>query len=884
MSLMALAGEAAASQRAGSERRSRHKRIRSPRQTDKVLAAHLAVLVAGSALAVGTAHRTTLLIVALMALMGLGLTLRWRRWIAVPACIWATCLAAYQLLQACPLPLGLLRTLSPTAAETWERALLPFGETPAWGSLSVDPGATLVEALKWVTYAAVFGLGASVGQRRGGAFIAGVSFVSAALVAFVTLLHGAIDVKQVYGLYQPSFTPERWTTAPLLNPNNLAGYLNLGAFAGFGLLLSSRSRWPRWPVALGTSAILGQSLLTGSRGGAFSLLVGLVLLGVVLLRAGRRGSPATHIARWQLAAVVLGGAALGALGAQPATSEALLQEGMEKLSILFWSVPLVRDHLWFGVGGGAFETAFLPYRRLGGESVWTHPENFVVAWLSEWGVPVGGAALIAAVVLFRPRALGAANSRLTACLFIGVSVLCLQNLADHGLHLPSVGIAVATVLGGLWGAQKPDTPSSSRRPASRRPSGHAPRVRDRWLPRCILVGGAACLLLASTWGLQSAHDDRHAFAASYHAVDFTRPENRSAFFSSLRDAMRRHPGDAFLPRLGALAALRSPHGNPLPWVTRALERDPMSGRMHLLLAEILAQRGNLEQALLELRLAAERDPTLIGLLAERAVAWARDRSQLKRAVPSPRAGNDMLLALARRLSRANDIDAFWRRRLLQEALHRDQALSAAHAMLAEDLLDDLATDSCPQRELCFLQVDRHLAALRRGPTGSHVELEGYARAVRGEYEAAVAMLLDQCPRTDVDCLRRAVTLSSLRPNLPLDLASNAYLAAACSVPAICASARLWVGDLYAKRQLWGAALAHYTYAAEVTREPRAWLRVADVASRQGAHGQALDALRRTERLLPPDDTDLAQRLEAQRKSVIARMAEGSAPAPARVTP
>src|SRR5690606_23494182 len=149
--------------------------------------------------------------------------------------------------------------------------------------------------------------------------------------------------------------------------------------------------------------------------------------------------------------------------AQRATWEALRQEGAEKLSILYWSTSLVQEHFWFGVGGGAFETAFSPYRSLGGESVWAHPENFVVAWLSEWGVPVGSAALIVAAALFRPRALGVKNSRLTACLLIGVSVLCLQNLADHGLHLPGVGIAVATVLGGLWGAQQPDTPASSDR-------------------------------------------------------------------------------------------------------------------------------------------------------------------------------------------------------------------------------------------------------------------------------------------------------------------------------------------------------------------------------------------------------------------------------------
>src|SRR5690606_3704555 len=109
------------------------------------------------------------------------------------------------------------------------------------------------------------------------------------------------------------------------------------------------------------------------------------------------------------------------------------------------------------------------------------------------------------------------------------------------------------------------------------------------------------------------------------------------------------------------------------------------------------------------------------------------------------------------------------------------------------------------------RVEHHLAVLRRDSTSPHVELDGYLLAVRGEHEAAVAFLLERCPRTDADCLRRAVRISSEKRTLPLDAASQAYLAAACRNRSTCGSARLWVGDLYAERQLWGAALAHYTF-------------------------------------------------------------------------
>src|SRR5690606_28079277 len=118
----------------------------------------------------------------------------------------------------------------------------------------------------------------------------------------------------------------------------------------------------------------------------------------------------------------------------------------------------------------------------------------------------------------------------------------------------------------------------------------------------------------------------------------------------LRAALLRHPGDAFLPRLGALAAVHTPERNPLPWAARALQRDRQSGHTHLLLAELLAQRRNPAQALLHLRLGAEADSSLSAPMARRALAWSERRQQaVWRAVPAGVAGTPMLVALARSL-------------------------------------------------------------------------------------------------------------------------------------------------------------------------------------------------------------------------------------------
>lgn len=842
------------------------------------LAGLLSALVIGSVQAIGTVHATTLVLVALTA--GGAMVLAWLsgRSVAVPAAPLAWGLAAYTLVQAVPMPLELLARLSPQSAAVWEAALAPWETTASAGSVSIDPPASLVEALKWWTYGTVFALAAIVGKRRGAPFVAELLFSSALALALVTLAHGLLDAEQVFGLYEPSFRPTRWATSPLLNPNNLSGYLNLGTFAGLALLVTSRPTWPRWLVAPGCALLVAQTVLAASRGGVLCLLLGLVLFAVLVPRIGQGKTPSRSGRRsfwtWPVVSALLGGLVLALLGAQRSTWEDLWQEGREKLSIAEWTQPLVADHAWFGVGGGAFETAFPPYRVLGGP-LWAHPENFVVAWICEWGVPVGVGALGALLWIFRPRQLDAHRSRLAATLTLGVCVLCLQNLVDLAFSLPGVFLGLATALGGLWGARDADKPLPSA------VSGRGPdwaSLRARLLPVAGLVLGAVAWLAVVGVGWSRASDARSALTKLYRSTRFQEAEARDAFFSALQAATLRHPGDPYLPSLGALAAMRTPGKNPLRFASQALERDPMSGRVHLLLAEILAQRGQRGQALLHLRLGAERDQALASVLARRAVAWAGPGDDLWRSVPEEAAGAPMLTSLARQLDAAHAVEAPLRRRLLETALQRDPEHDEARQLLARDLLGDIEAErfSCAApATACFEAVEAQVAALRtRDPSGqSDVELRGLLLARRDRRPEAVALLLAECGRTNAACLRLAVQLSAQTPDLPLDAPTQAYVAVACRTAASCTSARLWVGDLYARRSLWGPALTHYAHAAESSRDPKLWLRVADAASRQGAHRRALDALRRAESLLDAKDGDLAQRAQNQRKEVVARMAQ-----------
>src|SRR5262249_31967167 len=152
----------------------------------------------------------------------------------LPTLVFAA-LAWFTLMQTIPMPMRWLQAIAPANADVWERCLLPLGEAaPRWAPISLDPGASLVEVLKWTTYAAAFATASAVAARHGAAWGVLAVFGAAVAAAFTTLGHGLIGATKVYGLYQPTFPALAWHVGPLLNPNNLAGYLNLGALSGLG--------------------------------------------------------------------------------------------------------------------------------------------------------------------------------------------------------------------------------------------------------------------------------------------------------------------------------------------------------------------------------------------------------------------------------------------------------------------------------------------------------------------------------------------------------------------------------------------------------------------------------------------------------------------------
>ncbi len=837
-------------------RRSRRRRTSRgvPVRVDAWLLGLLCLLVWGSLLAIGTVHLVAELVVALVATAGAGLCFESGRLTKVPLpALIAWLLAAYTLLQALPLPLSWVDALSPVTGDTWSRVLRPLDEPPPrWAALSLAPRATLVEALKWWSYGCAFSLAFAVIKKRGPKVGIAIVLVSGVLAATITLIHGVFGASQVFGLYDPSFVPGRWTVGPLLNSNNLAGYLNLALFCGVGLLLGSSAVKYRYWLALALMLLVATSFLAASRGGVLGLFFGILLTVPAAWLLRRSGIPLSRYTLLALASMVALGLTLALVGATRDTWRSLYDANLSKLELAVWAKPMIADHPWFGVGRGAFETVLPVYHQVPGHISYTHPENFVAQWASEWGLVVAALAFGGFAWAFRPSALQIRRSATAMGALIGALALLLQNLVDLALEVPAVVIALSVVLASLL---KPESTPSE--PAIR------PRVRAVAL-------AAAGLLLVSTAafaGTNGIGSVRLALHEEYASLDVKNERGRSEFFGHLRREMASFPADPYLPLLGALVAFRS-NADPMPWLTRTLERDQTASRAHFLLAEVLKRRQAIGQAMMELRLATEADPALgfrAGILA---VKWTKDRALLMRALPADKAGVEPLVAMAR-AAEGRQYDSL-REDLLREALQRDPYSTAALAAHSNHLLEALSSGvpRCDQaaRAACFSTIEQHRTRLEQLDPGGFPATEIAARLliVRGEPERADALLEQVCFASFYRsaCLRlRMQAAAATKDHDRLAKAAKDYSTSGCSSASECVKVATNVGEFLVQRGLHSDALGYLERAAREAPSVPAWLAVADCAEKAGATARQIAALRQAERLPGGQNPEVERRLK-----------------------
>jgi tetratricopeptide (TPR) repeat protein len=741
------------------------------------------------------------------------------------------------LLQALPLPLRWLEILAPSQWDIWTRALKPLGSPPPeLASLSLAPHRTLVEALKMASYGVIFYVSARLG-RHGMGRIAAVAFASALAVALVALGHRALGAERLFGVYTPS---DAQTVAPLLNPNSRAGYELLGFFCGLGLLFRFGTG-PRGAfVGLGLVMIVVEILLCQSRGGTACLVFGMLL--VPLLRPGAAEPPSkrgvAEMSRgWQAAIVgaIAAGAAAMAMVSRPKGGFGF-EDSLDKLALFARVAELVRDHFAWGVGRGAFGSAFAPYQPGAGTIVFEHAENLPLQWAAEWGVPVTVLALAALAWSLAPivsrRSLASPVRR---CALVGAVALLAQNLVDLGLEITAIAALLAFVLGGLLGVSLgPAAPSSE----------HRSRLSSFGVALT-----ATCIVLVVASGSDSPARERERLHARLAAARGA-PDER--FWGALRVALLSYPADPYFPLLGAAAALAEGRDS-LAWAARAIERAPGSAPAQLALARALYARRATDQALGALARAIELDPETAPRAIRLGLEWRLSPELLARAVPAGPRGMAALEALAEASPPGSAERLHW----LERALSRDPASPSSNYRIALELQRDVqrgeAGATCSERrDDCLRRALGHVAVAMERPSAPAAVLQAQLLALSASPRVAEEQLARGCAsfRGDEECARALFLLALENRSERLPEAVRAWLAAGCSSRQRCAATHASLGDQYAARAQWHDAQNHFRQATLQWPTAGYWRSFANASKQLGQSERAEDALRRAALLEP----------------------------------
>ena len=473
----------------------------------------LIVLAGVPAMAFGAVEPTAQEWLRLAALLGFGVV-AWRAtprsWLQGPAgalVLPALGLLVWAGLQLVPLPRPVLALLAPRTAHLYEATVPPDGELLPWlvqkarvqgvrveastppppvpgvrgdptagTTLSICPPATRQAILSWLTPLLIFLTAARIAREP---------LARYRLLWAIACWGGAMGLVAILQsiswngklLWLRPAPPDTVPLGPFVNSNHLAGYVEMGALVGLGLLLATLSRatgrldtaalraaladraWAL-PRVIGAAALVALAcaglVLSGSRGGWISAAVGLVLLPL-----GRRSG---GWLRLLALAVLLVGVGIGLAAWVGPTREGLQQVSIpggphdastaQRIDTYGKTLRVVADSPVAGAGLGTFRWAFARHQREGEWGVWEQAHNDYLQLVCEAGL-VGLALLAWALIAFAWRVLSPAlraasrgeprwTTVASAC---AVFTMLVHTVVDFNLQIPGVASLFAIVLG-----------------------------------------------------------------------------------------------------------------------------------------------------------------------------------------------------------------------------------------------------------------------------------------------------------------------------------------------------------------------------------------------------------------------------------------------------
>ena len=723
-------------------------------------------------------------------------------WLLAACFVWTA-------IQLAPLPCTLVSWLSYTSAELQTTAALALdADEPLWCSITMDPGGTRESLVVHAGYVFVFAAAYLHIERNGRRGTLQLVAISTALMAVVAWGHQLAAAAKLFGVYEPLYASPR-LLAPLLNDNNLAGFLVMGTPVAVGLGIEEEQRDRRF-VWFAIAALLASTVVfTLSRGGIAALALSLLLM------AGLRSKKA-ELSRGRLTAVAIVGCAIAAavFAASGAVEREFASKGYDKFYLLREGLGFALASPLVGVGRGAWSAAFV--HEYGMKFRFEHAENLVAQWGAEWGIPF---ALVAsgALVFATLRGRIGRTSALTGGA-VGLVAVAVHNLVDFGLELP--GVATLAII--LVAAVATSRPRVDPKPALRLPAG------------AVAVGAAATIVFFA--GSLQDNSRRQLETSLSNSM---RTGDRAGFQRALRKAVLLHPAEPGFALLAGAEAARRNDPSAALWLNRAMRLAPQWTEPHIEAARWLSRTGRMDQAMLELREATERDAASARVFLCDLVKQTSDPQLVLRASPPGEAGLDVIENAAGCMPPGENADL-----LHDYILSRDPARPVTRLRVAIAMLDEQ-----PARAASTLEV-----------------LAGEYPAIDETHEYwARALLKLQRPVDAVAVLDRV----SARANDPVPLVSLRARAATAAAKAASGERSHWTEEMRSSiRELRGLSGGDPVAAA------RAELLHGELETELRNPLRALDAHREACRLLADDSEHPRTRELAHRRLASSAMAVG----------
>jgi O-antigen ligase len=380
---------------------------------------------------------------------------------ARPMLLCALLWLGYVWLQLLPLPIGILKLLSPQAARWYLAAAAP--DAPGAVALTLDRYATLEAACRSTAYIAFFFMSLVLLSSRDR-----IRFAAYALIASGVL-------QALYGASIGLQSPEGVASGTFANRNHYAAYLVMCLSVGIGVLIASLSgarsaswghffrsliQWmitPKMALRLGLVIMVIALVLTRSRMGNSSFFISLLITGAAGLLLAKHATRSMVVLLLSLVAidVFIVGTYFGTQRVIERIAQSSAQsEDRGELST--YALSMWRDYPVFGSGLGSFPVVFPHYSAQATAVAYTHAHNDYLEFAAEVGV-IGSALLGLMVVLSYAAALRAQYLRrdplmrgLSFAAMMGILALMIHSAVDFSLQIPANALSFMLLLAFAW--------------------------------------------------------------------------------------------------------------------------------------------------------------------------------------------------------------------------------------------------------------------------------------------------------------------------------------------------------------------------------------------------------------------------------------------------